>query len=78
MNYSSSFRGGGGGFLVTQPVDMRDEIPHMRIVHRALRLGFPGVESASIICVNSDDVDVVDIFERILTGINQFTAKNKM
>jgi hypothetical protein len=57
---------------------MRDKIPHMRIIDRALCLVFPGVIGAGVVRKNPDDMDVIDVFERGTGGRNQFAPKDEV
>jgi len=64
--------------FVAKPVQMGDEIAHMCIVHRALRLRLPGIVCSLIVGEDSDDVDVVDLLEYIFRWIDKLAAKNKV
>ena len=63
---------------VEQPVEMDDEIAHLRIVDRALRLGPPGGVGGRIIRVEADDLDVVEILEDVLLEIDELAADHEV
>src|ERR1700732_2811133 len=54
---------------VEQPVEMDDEIAHLRVVDRALRLGPPGGVGRRIIRIEADDLDVVQVLEGVVLEI---------
>ena len=68
----------GVGFLIPQAVQVGDEIAHMGIVDRALRFVLPRVIGSGIIGEDPHHMQVIDIFEDILAGIDQLTSENKM
>lgn len=54
---------------------MRDEIPHMSVIHSALGRVFPRVVGTVIVREHADDIDSIDIFERVFGRVDQFAAK---
>src|SRR5580658_5897701 len=65
-------------FGVEQPVEMDDEISHLRIVHRLLRLRPPGGVGAGVIGEQTDDFHLRKILERVVLKVVQFAAKDEM
>ena len=63
---------------VEQPVEMDDEIAHLRIVDRALRLGTPGDVGGGIVRIEADDLDIVEVLEGVVLEIEQLTANDEM
>ena len=61
----SPFRSARGGRRVgiEQPVQMDDEIAHLRIVDGLLRLGLPGRVGGGVVRIDADDVELVEILE---------------
>ena len=57
---------------------MHDEITHMRIVHRLLRPRLPGRESRGIVWEYADDFDLIEILERHMLEVGQFTTDDKI
>ena len=57
---------------------MGDEIPHVCVVYGLVRLGFPRIERGFIIGKHANDVDVIDILERILGWIDEFATKDEV
>ena len=49
------------GFFITKAVDMGDIVPHMRVIDRALRFGFPSVIGTVVIGENSDNMDIIHV-----------------
>src|SRR4051794_37894657 len=58
-----------------QPVQVHDEIAHMRVIHRLLRLRLPGRIGGSVIRIDPDDVDLVEILELVAPEIFQLAAE---
>src|SRR5712692_8334102 len=73
---SSSCLGVGVG--VEQAVQMDDEIAHVRIVDRLLRLGLPGAVGRGIIGIDADDVELGEILELGVVELRQFAAEHEM
>jgi hypothetical protein len=74
---------GGSGFAgiglgIEQSVQMNDEIAHMGVVDRHLRLFLPRFIGLRIIGINADDIEMVEIVEPDFIEIDEFAAKNKM
>ena len=59
-------------------MEMDDEIAHLRIVDRALRLGPPGGVGGRIIRVEADDLDVVEILEDVVLEIDELAADDEV
>lgn len=57
---------------------VRDVVAHMRVVDRALGLGFPRIESSSIVRKYPYDMDVFNVFEDILAWIDEFASENQV
>ncbi len=57
---------------------MNDEVAHLRIVHRLLRLGPPGRMSGRIVRKHADDFHFVEILEGHMLKIGEFTAEHEM
>ena len=68
------------GFLrgVEQAVEMHDEIAHMRVVDGLLRLGFPGDMRGRVIGIDADDLDLIEILERVVFEIDQLAADDEV
>src|SRR3954452_21115862 len=56
---------------VEQAVQMDDEVAHLRVVHRALRLGPPGDMGRRIVRIDADDLDVVEILEGVVLEVDE-------
>ena len=63
---------------IEQPVKVNDEIPHLGIVHRLLRLCSPGRVSARVIREQADDFHLRKILERVVLEILQLTTKDEV
>ena len=63
---------------VEQPVEMDDEIAHLRVVDRALRLGPPGYVCGGIIRIEADDLDVVEILEGVVLEVDELAADDEV
>src|SRR3954464_1193631 len=63
---------------VEQPVEMDDEIAHLRVVDRALRLGAPGGVRGRIVRIEADDLDLIEVLEGVVLEIEQFAADDEM
>ena len=63
---------------VEQPVEMDDEIAHLRIVDRALGLGPPGRVRGGIVRIEADDLDVVEILEGVVLEVDKLAADDEM
>src|SRR5215468_1945476 len=66
------------GFGIKQPVQVDDEIAHMRIVDSLLRLRLPGNISRSIVREYADDVDFVEVFKLVAAERSELTAEDEM
>lgn len=65
-------------FRIEQPVHVNDEITHMGVVDRHLRLGLPGNVGALVIGEDTDDVEVVEITELHVGERRQLAAEDKV
>src|SRR3954447_25216702 len=63
---------------VEQTVEMDDEIAHLRIVDRALRLRPPGGVGGRIVRIEADDLDIVQVLEGVVLEIEQLTTNHEM
>ena len=50
---------------IEQAVQVDDEIAHVRVVDRRLRLGFPGGIGCRVVREHADDVDLVEVLELV-------------
>src|SRR5580692_11146207 len=57
---------------------MHDEIAHLRVVDAALRFGLPGCVSGCVVRVDSDDVDLFQIFEFMAGHARQLAAEHEV
>ena len=57
---------------------MGDEIAHMGIINGTLCLCFPSIVGGCIVWEDTNDVNVVYVFEGIFGWINKFPPKDKM
>ncbi|CAK06398.1 conserved hypothetical protein [Rhizobium johnstonii 3841] len=55
-----------------------DEVAHMRIVDRLLRLRLPGRQRRGIIRENADNIETLQVTELDVIEAFQFAAKNEM
>ena len=69
---------GRRGFFIAKAVNMGDEIPHMGVVHGALRLGLPCVERRVVVGKDPNDMQVVHILEHVPGGIDELAAKDQI
>src|SRR5262249_60966632 len=65
-------------FGVEQPVQVHNEIAHVGVVDRLLRLGLPGGISGRVVREYPDDVHLVEVLEGDVFEIDEFTAKHKV
>src|SRR5262249_46515332 len=65
-------------FGVEQPVQVHNEIAHVGVVDRLLRLGLPGGISGRVVREYPDDVHLVEVLEGDVLEIDEFTAKHKV
>ena len=63
---------------IEEPVEMDDEVAHLGVVHRHLRLRLPGRMRGRIVREHADDVDLVEILEGVVLEIDQFAADDEM
>src|ERR1700693_324393 len=81
---SATFRGHAlvlavrGRIGIEQPVQMDDEIAHLRIVHGLLRLAPPSRIGGGVIRVDADDVELVEVLEFGLVEAAQLSAEYEM
>ena len=57
---------------------MNDEITHMGVVDRLLRLGLPGNQRRFVIRVDADDIELVEIAEMNAGQRRQLAAEHQM
>ena len=55
-----------------------DEIAHMRVVDGLLRLGLPGGVGGGVVRIEADDLDLVEVLERVVLEILQLAADDEM
>jgi len=60
------------------PVQVDDEIAHVRVVHRPLSRRLPGVISLSVVRIDADDVEFVEVAELDTVERHELTAKDQM
>src|SRR5579863_846624 len=65
-------------FGIEQPVQMDDEISHLRIVDRLLRLRLPYRVGGRVVGEQTDDFHLRKILERIVSEIVQFATEDEM
>ena len=63
---------------IEQPVEMDNEITHMRVIHGLLRLCLPCRIGGGVIRVHADDFHLVEILEGDMREIGQFAAEDEM
>ena len=63
---------------IEQPVEVDHEVAHVGVVHGLLRLRFPRRMGAGVIRVDADDVDLVEVLERDVFKVGQFTADDEV
>src|SRR6516165_11812456 len=66
------------GLRVKQPVQVHDEIAHLGIVDRALRLGFPGRVGAGVIWIDADNVEPVEVPKLHAVNMIKFAAEDEV
>jgi hypothetical protein len=59
-------------------MEMDDEVPHLGVVHRQLRLCSPGGVGRRIVGIQTDDFHLRKILERVVFEVVQFAAKDEM
>src|SRR6056297_226323 len=69
------FDGRTRSLFIAQSMKIGNEIPHMGVVDRPLRLGFPGGVRAVVVGEHANDMDVVDIAELGAWRIDKFAAE---
>src|SRR5215475_6453740 len=67
-----------GSPRIEEAVQMDDEIAHLRVVDRLLRLRLPGRVGGRVVRVDADDINLVEILEFNVVDLGQFTAEHKM
>src|SRR5689334_10154970 len=63
---------------IEQPVQVNDEITHVRVVDGLLRFRLPCDVGARIVWVDADDVDFVEILELRAPERGEFAAEDEM
>src|SRR5215218_3934602 len=73
-----SVSAGTGGLGIEQPMQMHDEVAHLRVVDGLLRLALPYGISARVVRIEADDLDLAQVLE--LAGVEraQFAAEDQM
>src|SRR6202011_2502708 len=66
------------GRWIEKPMQMHDEIAHLRIVDRRLRLRFPGSIGSCVIREDADDIERIEILEFDALDARQLAAKDEM
>src|SRR4051812_34420833 len=59
-------------------MQVHDEIAHVGVVDRLLRLGFPGDIRGCVVGKHADNLDLVEILEGVLREVDQFTTDDEM
>src|SRR5713226_3960445 len=63
---------------VEQPMQVDDEVAHMRVVDGALRLGLPGGVGRCVVRIDADEVEPVEIAERDVVELLELSAEHEM
>src|SRR5712691_1818710 len=63
---------------IEQPMQMHDEVAHMGVVDGLLGLRLPGGISGSVIRINADDIELVEVLEFDLLEIGELAAENQV
>ena len=74
----ASMPGAPVGIRIEQPMQMDDEVAHMRVVDGLLRLGLPGGIGGGVVRIDADDVELVEILEFDAAELGQFAAEDEM
>src|ERR1700752_1012499 len=71
-------RGMRAAIGLEQAMQVHDEIAHLRVIHRLLRLGFPGRIGRGVIRIEADDFDLVEVLEFVAVEFFQLAAEDQM
>src|ERR1700751_1194043 len=63
---------------IKQPVEMDDEIAHLRVIDGVLRLAPPGRMGARVIRIDADDVELAEVLEFDIAKAREFAAEHQM
>src|SRR6185369_9968754 len=63
---------------IEQPVQVHDEVTHMSVIHRLLRLRLPRRIGGRVIRKNADDFHLVEILEGRVFKIGELAADHEM
>src|SRR5690606_25725279 len=66
------------GIGLEEPMQMDDEVAHMRVVHGLLRLGAPGTFGRVVVWEKPHDIELVEIAERHLVQRGKFPAEHQV
>ena len=66
------------GLRIEQSMQVHDEIPHVGIVDRLLRLGSPGRVGGRVIGKNTDNIQACQIAKLDFLKVRELAAENEM
>ena len=63
---------------IEQPVHVNDEVAHLRVVDRRLRLGLPGRIGGGVVRKQADDLHLVEILEGDVFEVDEFATEDEV
>src|SRR4051794_5312097 len=66
------------GLRVEQPVQVHDEVAHVRVVDGRLRLALPGGVGGGVIRKHADDVEIGELLELVPLEARELAAEDEM
>ena len=63
---------------IEQPMEVHDEIPHVGVINRLLRLRLPDGMGRCVVRIKADDLDLVEVLEGRMREIGQFASDHEM
>src|SRR6185437_2501279 len=66
------------GFRIEQAMQVDDEIPHMRVVDRLLRLRLPRHIGGGVIWIDAHDIEFAEILEFCSAKFNKLAAEDEV